>query len=282
MAQTLKRHLERRFPDDAVEVVCAWHKDVFVNTLRAPGPDPAVKIRQIHYVGHGAGGGLYFGYRNAVAVAAREKLAALLAIPPAAWLADGIKRRTALMFDAGLMSGFFSEALAPAKLAEVKPQLAPDALMHVWGCFAGAPSHTFDTGDAYWNLFNAGGSSVDGLARDVAKTLAIETTACWDPHGIHGMDFCQRTAAAELNCSNVRAARLPQWLWPRSRKVRWITYDRSGTGDEATINFLGDRIPADRIRPGRPPEWLTNEIPLAAATAKPPAFPACSAVRVGV
>ena len=65
VAQTLTLHLQRRFPDDVIEIVCAWHKDVFVNKLRVRAADPGVKIRQIHYVGHGAGGGLYFGYHNA-------------------------------------------------------------------------------------------------------------------------------------------------------------------------------------------------------------------------
>jgi hypothetical protein len=44
-ARTLKLHLERRFPGDLVQVVCAWNKDVFVRALLAPGPE----IRQIHY-----------------------------------------------------------------------------------------------------------------------------------------------------------------------------------------------------------------------------------------
>jgi hypothetical protein len=281
VASTLKLHLERRFPDDVVELICAWHKDTFVNALRTPGPDPSRKIRQIHYVGHGAGGGLYFGYHNSVAVAERQQIADILTQPPAALLfSDGVKRRIALMWDAGLMSGFFSDALAASKRAEIKAQLAPDALMHVWGCFAGAPTHTFDTTDAYWNLFNVGGA-VDGVARHVAKTLEVETTACFDPEGIHGMDFCFRTSTGHLNCSNVRPDRLPHWLWPESRKVRWVTHDATGAANVATINFLGTRLPAEDIAPGRPPKWLTDEIPLAAGKAKPP-FPVCSAARAGI
>ena len=180
------------------------------------------------------------------------------------------------------MSGFFSEALSPAKLAAIKMQLLPDTLMHVWGCFAGAPSHTFDTSSPYWSLFNAGGSSVDGIARHIAKTLQIETTACWDPGGVHGMDFCFRTSEGVLNCSDRRPGRLPHWLWPESPKVRWITHDATGVGNETTINFLGNRIPATQIRPGQPPAWLTREIPLPTARAKVPSYPACSAARTGI
>ena len=72
--------------------------------------------------------------------------------------------------------------------------------------------HTFETTDPYWNLFNAGRASVDGVAKHIAKTLRIETTACWDPDGVHGMDFCFRTSKGALNCSNKRPGQLPHWL----------------------------------------------------------------------
>jgi len=282
VAHTLALHLQRRFPDDAIEIVCAWHKDVFVNKLRAPAADPRIKIRQIHYVGHGAGGGLYFGYNNKVALDARAAVISLFSIIPPWVVADSAKRRAALNSDAGLMSGFFSDALEPSKLTEIKNQLTPDTLMHVWGCFAGAPAHTFDRGHQYWNLFNAGAASVEGVARHIARTLEIEVTACWDPAGIHGMDFCFRDAKGTLNCSDVRPERLPHWLWPESRKVRWITWDAAGADGGNTINFLGKRIAATRVPPGRPAKWLTDEIPLAAAKAKQPPFPACSAARIGI
>jgi hypothetical protein len=282
VAHTLALHLRRRFPGDVIEIVCAWHKDVFVNKLQAPAADPAIKTRQIHYVGHGAGGGLYFGYHNALAIQDRAKIAALFSVVPSLVVGDSAKRRAALRSDAALMSGFFSDALEPSKLAQIKNQLAPDALMHVWGCFAGAPTHTFDTADSYWNLFNAAAASIEGVARHMARTLGIAVTACRDPDGIHGMDFCFRTATGALNCSDKRPERLPHWLWPESRAVRWITWDAAGAGDEKTITFLGQKIPATRIPPGRPPSWLTDEIPLAIAKAKQPAFPACSAVRVGI
>jgi hypothetical protein len=280
VAQTLKLHLQRRFPDDVIEVVCAWHKDVFVNKLRTAPTD--LKIRQIHYVGHGAGGGLYFGYHNAVGTKARTDLAATLGAFPSMALPDPAKRLIALQLDSGLMTGLFRDALPTAKLAQIKSRLASDALMHVWGCFAGAPTHTFDTSSAYWNLFNDGGSSVEGVARDIARTLGIEVTACRDPEDIHGMDFCHRAADGKLNCSDRRPERLPHWLWPESRKVRWVTWNAAGAGDETTINFLGSRIAATSIAPGRPPTWLTNEIPLAAARAKQPSLPACSAAGVGI
>ncbi len=281
VAHTLKLHLQRRFPDDVVEVFCAWHKDVFVNKLRAPGADPALKIRQIHYCGHGAGGGLYFGYHNSVARKDREDRISAFATPPMSWLPERGKRFLALINESALISGFFSDALDAAKLADIKRQLAPDALMHVWGCFAGAPTHTFDP-DASWNLFNDGGTSIEGLARHVARTLEIDVTACRDPGGVHGMDFCHRDAAGTMNCSDKRPDRLPTWLWPESRKVRWITWDKAGGSDETTINFLGSRIAATTVPPGRPPSWLRDEIPVAVAKAKPPVLPACSAVRVGV
>jgi hypothetical protein len=280
VAHTLKLHLQRRFPTDVVELFCAWRKDVFVNALRTLPPDPTLKIRQIHYVGHGAGGGLYFGYHNSSSTAQRAALINVILNTPAI-VGTAARRRIALDLDPALMSGFFSDALAPAKLAAIKSQLAADALMHVWGCFAGAPTHTFDTTDPYWNLFNAGGPPVEGVARHIARTLGIEVTACRDPEGIHGMDFCHRTAKGDLNCSDIRPERLPHWLWPESRKVRWITWDATGASNETTINFLGSRIAATTVPPGRPPKWLTNEIPLAAAKAKQPPLPACSAAFVG-
>jgi hypothetical protein len=281
VAQTLKLHLERRFADDTIEVVCAWNKDVIVNALRAPAADPSLKIRQIHYCGHGAGGGLYPGYHNEVAKAARGDVIRLFSAWPAAALPDGVKRFVALQAESALISGFFSDALPASKLADVKKRLAPDALMHVWGCFAGAPSHTFETADAYWNLFNNGGPAIEGVARHIARTLEIRVTACRDPGGVHGMDFCHRDAAGAMNCSDKRPDRLPQWLWPESPKVRWITWDPAGASDEKTINFLGSPLAATAIPPGRPPGWLLKEIPVAVAKAKPAAVPACSAARVG-
>jgi hypothetical protein len=283
VAHTLKLHLERRFPDDVVEIRCAWHKDTFVNALRSKGADPDLKIRQIHCVDHGAGGGLYFGYHHPGPAAGRATLAAGFTKWPMARLSDAAKRRFALRLDAGLMSGFFSDAFEPANLADIRANLAPDALLHVWGCFAGAPAHTFDTADAYWNLFNDGKASVEGVARHIARTLQIEATACHDPRGSAGMDFCTRDPGGKFNCTDKRPERLPHWLWPEAKRVRWITWDSTGTGDDKSINFLGTRIPATTIPPGKPPpKWFTDEVPRATAKAKLPTFPACSADASGV
>ena len=278
-AQTLRRHLLQRFPDDEVTVACAWHKDAFVNALIAPSPAAGLRIRQIHYVGHGGGGVLSFGYHHPTAAADRQTLRATVSRPSASWLMPaGAKRRLALLWEASLVTGFFSDALAPAKLGAIRSQLAPDALMHVWGCFAGAPTHTFDP--PYWDLFNAGASSVDGIARHIARTLRLSTTACWDPAGRSGMNFCHRSQDGRVTCPDLRGRALPHWMWPASARVRWISYDSTGNPDETTINFLGRPTPADRIPPERPPSWFTDEIPTRVTAA--PTFPMCSAVRVGV
>src|SRR6185295_439896 len=110
-ALTLKEHISRRFPSDVIEIICAWHKNVFVNALMTPSAkDPTIKIRQIHYIGHGNQGGLFFGYHNNTAKAEREKLFN--------WLTTGFwisnlsptaKRRFALYGEAGLLSGFFTD-----------------------------------------------------------------------------------------------------------------------------------------------------------------------------
>jgi hypothetical protein len=198
------------------------------------------------------------------------------------WVTESFKRRNALRLDSGLMSGFFSDALEPAKLAAIKANLTSDALLHVWGCFAGAPTHRFDTSDSYWNLFNDGKTSVDGLARHVARTLGIEATACHDPEGSAGMDFCFRNSAGKFNCTDSRPERLAHWLWPEAKRVKWITWDATGTGDDTSINFMGKRMPATKIPPGKPPpKWFTDEIPLATSKAKLPTFPACSAAASG-
>ena len=80
------------FPRGVIEIICAWHKDVFVNKLWVRTADPGVKIRQIHYVGHGAGGGLYFGYHNAVSAAERTALADMLSRIPPFLVGDNAKR----------------------------------------------------------------------------------------------------------------------------------------------------------------------------------------------
>jgi len=41
---------------------------------------------------------------------------------------------------------------------------------------------------------------------------------------------------------------------PESRAVRWITWNAARAGDEKTINFLGNRIAAAQVPPGRPPK----------------------------
>jgi hypothetical protein len=280
VALTLKEHLLRRFPNDEVEIICAWHKNTFVKELMRPSSiDPKLKIRQIHYVGHGAGGGLFFGFRNQIAMDQRAKISATFQTPPSSLWPDEIKRMVALSQDAGLISGFFTDVLNTAALSAIKAQLAPGALMHVWGCFAGAPSHSFNTGDAYWNLFNAGGASVDGIARHIAKSLAIHVTAAWDPKGIHGMNFWYRNAAGKFETSK-RPSHVPQWLWPATKSVRWITYNAAGVGDEKQIQFLGKDMPASNLKPGKPPDWFTREIPIARAKSKLPAPPTCSAVAV--
>ena len=68
--------------------------------------------------------------------------------------------------------------------------------MHVWGCFAGAPSHTFETADAYWNLFNNGGPAIEGVARHIARTLEIRVTACRDPAACTGWTSATGTRRA--------------------------------------------------------------------------------------
>ena len=276
-ARTLKLHLERRFPRDRVEIVCAWNKDVFVRKLQSPGP----KIRQIHYVGHGAGGGLFFGYGNPIAKRRRSRFAGILRRVPVSRLPDAVKRRFALRHEPGLISGFFTVGLEPAKLATIKSRLAGDAHMHIWGCFAGARAHRFDP-DPWWNRFNPGGAPAEGIARHIARSLGIDVTAVRDPRNTHGMSFCVRDQRGVFNCSNKRRPMVPTWLWPRGSSVRWVTWDRAGNAHETQIRFFGQRIPAARLKPGRPPAWFAREIPVATAKAREPAFPAtCAPAAVG-
>lgn len=279
VARTLKEHLALRFPADAIDVVCAWHKNTFVKELVAS----TLKIRQIHYCGHGSMGGLYFGYRNRIATTERGALAARFADPsdPLGALSGLDKRKVALDRDAGLMTGFFTDALAPAKLAVIKANLAPGALMQIWGCFAGAATHTFDTGDAYWNLFNAAGAPVNGIARDIAVSLGIEATAVRDPSGVHGMNYWFRDAAGKFH-DRTRKSRMPHWLWPASKKVVWVTYDATGAANTTSINFMGKATAPSSLPAGKPPSWLTKEIPVKMAAKAPAALPTCSAAFVTI
>lgn len=272
VALTLRAHLASRFPGDTIEIICAWHKDVFVKALLNSS---ALKIRQIHYIGHGGGGGLSFGFKNKQAKAARKQLAkkfkeGLLSSRP-----DQVKRKIALLGEAGMMSGFFS-ILDKSTLDSIKGQLAPQALMHIWSCYAGAPTHKFDANDAYWNVFNAAGAS-DGIARHIAKSLGMSVTAARDRKGRHGMNFWHRNASGKfLAPHEVRPRRIPQWLWP-AESTRWVTYNAAGTGDEKRINFLGTKVDSTKVPPGKPPpDWLTREIPRAAAKDAPAPSPPCS------
>jgi pimeloyl-ACP methyl ester carboxylesterase len=274
VARTLKEHLARRFPADQIDVVCTWHKNAFVNELIAS----TLKIRQIHYCGHGFGGGLSMAYHNRVAETERGTLAAQLDASSATALE---KRKTALVRDAALISGFFTDALPAAKLATLKANLAPGAMMQIWGCFTGAPQHTFDTADTFWNLFNAAGAPMDGIALHIAKSLGIEVTAVTDPGGIHGMNYWYRDASGTFHDSN-RKSRMPHWLWPSSKKVVWVTYDASGNANKTSINFMGKATPPKDLPAGRPPKWLTGELPKSMAAKAPKAMPTCSATFVTI
>jgi hypothetical protein len=280
VALTLREHILRRYPGDQVEIICAWHKNTFVKSLMTPSSTyPDLKIRQLHYVGHGYGGGLYLGYHNKIAVDARSALASVLQRWPVSTLSGPTKRAFVLWNDAGLMSGFF-DILDSSRLAAIKAQLAPEALMHVWGCFAGAPDHTFDRTDPYWDLLNALGAPVPGIARHIARALGIQVTAVRDPAGVHGMNFWYRDQHGTFHTSR-RPQRIPQWLWPTG-SASWITYDPSGTGNQRQINFLGGPVAASRLQPGKPPAWLLAEIPVSVAKRRPSAPPACSVVPVAI
>jgi hypothetical protein len=282
-AATVKEHIAHWFPGDDIEIICAWHKNTFVKELMTPSlGDPKLKIRQIHYVGHGFMGGLYFGYKNKIAVEERRKLLEEFQTGSLSPKTDPEKRIIALERDAGLMSGFFSDALAPSSLRKIKDQLTGDTLMHIWGCFAGTPEHTFDTTDNYWNLFNAAGAPVHGIARHIAESLEINVTAVLDPQGIGGMNFCFRDTTGKFNCTDERPGRPPHWLWPKRKSVRWITYDPAGKGDEKKINFLGQIISPSKLKPGEPPRWFTKEIPVKRAKTKPRSLPACYPAAVAI
>jgi len=272
VARTLGKHLARRFPSDQIDVICALHKNAFVKTLL----DSPLPIRQIHYVGHGFMGGLYFGYKHPVALAERngvkENFATIFKTMPAT-----TKRILALNSDAGLMSGFFTDAFDPALLTKIRANLAPGAMMQIWGCFAGARQHTFDTSDRYWNLFNAAGAPVDGIALHIARALGIDVSAAIDVTETHGMNYWFRDEAGKFNGTDKRPARLPQWLWPSRKSVSWITWDSAGKGDTSSINFMGKARPASELRPGRPPGWFTGELPVNLAAGALQTPESCSA-----
>ena len=278
VARTLKEHLAIRFPGDQIDVICAWHKNTLVKELIGS----TLKIRQIHYCGHGFMGGLFMGYQNKVAVDERTAMNDRFADPADPWgaLADSEKRKIALARDAGLLSGYFTDGISSAKLATLKANLAPGAMMQIWGCFAGAPSHTFDP-DPYWKLFNAAGSPVDGIAKHMAKSLGIECTAVTDPGGIHGMNYWFRDAAGMFQDSK-RKARMPHWLWPSSKKVEWVTYDSSGTANKTSINFMGKATAPADLKPGRPPAWLAGELSVSMGGKSVKPLPTCSAAFVAV
>jgi hypothetical protein len=121
-----------------------------------------------------------------------------------------------LRSEAGIMSGFY-DILPTSKLGAIKAQLAPKALMQIWGCFAGAPTHIFDP-DPYWNLLNpVGGRPVDGIARHIARALGITVTAIHDPvMKIHGADPWYRDQHGKFHTGEQKKLpdRLPQWSWP--------------------------------------------------------------------
>jgi hypothetical protein len=271
---TLREHILRRFPADRVDIACAWHRNTFTRSLMTPSPD--LKVRQVHYVGHGSGGGLLLGYNNQIRLAARQQLADALQWWPISALSPQTKRAFVLSRNAGLMSGFFDILPAP-KLAAIKAQLAPASIMHIWGCLAGAPDHIFDRDHEYWDVLNSAGSPVPGIARHVARALGVELTAVLNTAVMNSWYRVERGRFQRNNCPQ----RPPGGLWP-TRSATWVTSDRSVAGNQRQINYMGASVAASRLQPTQPPQWFLNEIPLSRATRRPSAAPACSAIPVAI
>lgn len=251
VAATLKDTLAALYPSDVIYLLQAWTKNIMIEAL-AKAPE---KIRQVHIACHGDSTRLslayYFDQGKRLRDLAKkiDKLAGN----------SNAKAIKAMQEEDALVAGFFTHAVAPATLQQIKNNHVETAAWQIWGCYCGYASDSFrGIGDAvvdpYLLRFNMGQLKVPGIAVEIAKTLGVTCTAA---QGGAGMNFWHGEQGKKVveNTRKTRAQK-PFWLW-NTKGSSWVTYDATGKALAKPLIFQVARDKAHLPNPN-PPDWLTQ------------------------
>ncbi|MBU1405603.1 MAG: peptidoglycan recognition protein family protein [Proteobacteria bacterium] len=251
VAATLKDTLAALYPSDVIYVLQAWTKNIMIEAL-AKAPE---KIRQVHIACHGDSTRLSLAYYFDQGKRLRE-LAKKIDKMAGNSNAKAIK---AMQEEDALVAGFFTHAVDPATLQQIKNNHMETAAWQIWGCYCGYASDSFrGIGDAvvdpYLLRFNMGQLKVPGIAVEIAKTLGVTCTAA---QGGAGMNFWHGEQGKKVveNTRKTRAKK-PFWLW-NTKGSSWVTYDATGKALAKPLIFQVARDKAHLPTPN-PPAWLTQ------------------------
>lgn len=178
-------------------------------------------VIQVHYVGHGDGGGLYCAYGDVAARAKRLTVKDELARRSLSGVGAESLREYVLEQEPTLATGLFDFARWRDPVAQ---KLHPQGFFQLWGCFSGSELAPLSD-DGYWNYFKTSPSGTPGVARHIAKALGIRVIAS-DTSGSAGNEFWFRRSGTvrtdDRSARIFRPSGIPQWLWPHAQ-AEWVT-----------------------------------------------------------
>jgi len=265
-AQTIAKSLRTLFPTDNVMVVQAWKKDIILDTILAA----TLPIREIHLCCHGDATRLSLAYKydNAAWVTRSADLMDRLAKRTfnGAHIIDDIGLgKASIKSELAICAGLFSSVLSQWKRMRVRLNFASDAAWMIWGCYAGGASGTHGSGydpgpvKRYFERMNLGASSVDGIAKEIARELRVKCTAAT---GRGGTEFWhlekEKKKLVVVKNDEKTPGNLPHWMWGVA-KSHWVTYDSTGAEETAPYILGSSRSKADlETKDHQPPAWLTK------------------------
>ncbi|MCW5802550.1 MAG: hypothetical protein KIT31_09190 [Deltaproteobacteria bacterium] len=165
-----------------------------------------------------------------------------------------------------LCAGYFSSVIRPWELLKLQVKHRHDARWMLWGCYAGGETTTHGSsyGDAdprkrYMQRMNLGAPSVEGIAKEIARTLKVTCTAATG-HGGTDMWHVEKEGKRVKLLPNTKHTKgtEPHWMWSVARS-HWVTYDRSGKLLSEPIIYGKARSRAELTTANQqPPAWLMD------------------------
>lgn len=250
-AQTLGKSLQFLHPNDSVEVIQAWTKDIIFNALESS----PLKIKQVHIIAHGDSQWLSLAYHfdNGNRLINRATAIGAMAGTDTDKAIESLKQEDAL-------SVGFSRVLPATQKQKIKDNHSADACWQIWGCFAGYSTSNFTGGtgnailDAYFLRLNFGLPSQDGISVEISKTFGVK---CSGAQGAGGLEFWFGTASKDVKLSTTKAAaKLPFWLWLTNGST-WHTFNAAGIELPKPFVLNVERDASELTKP-KPPKWFTN------------------------
>ncbi|MEJ7599008.1 MAG: hypothetical protein WKG01_13960 [Kofleriaceae bacterium] len=265
-AETLAKSLRRLFPTDDVRVVQAWTKDIILDTILAA----KLPIREVHLCCHGDATrlSLSLDYNHTAwveLIADKMDHLAQLTWSGQRILDDKAIGELSIKSELALCAGLFSSVLSWWTRMRLQRKFRSDAAWMIWGCYAGGESATYGSGrnpppvKRYFGRMNLGASSVDGIAKEIARELGVKCTAATGHGGTQFWHLEKREKKLVLVKNDKHThAKLPHWMWGVA-KSHWVTYDKAGNLEEDAYILGLWRSKADLLTEGHePPAWLTR------------------------